>query len=107
MVTSFTSSDDKVDDNKHGRRETTTDGSEGKTQKFSGSKAFCARPYMRCVELQNRRLQVRFLSHLPHFSLIFCRLERLRLRPLTAVVTAVRAFCRRQPKTQICLHAPS
>jgi hypothetical protein len=41
--------------------------------------------------LQNRRLQVRFLSHLPHFSLISWGLEPLSLSPLTAVVTAVRA----------------
>jgi len=27
--------------------------------------------------LQNRRVQVRFLSHLPHFSLISCGLEQL------------------------------
>ena len=40
--------------------------------------------------LQNRRLQVRFLSHLPHFSLISWGRERLRLSPLTAVVTAER-----------------
>jgi len=53
-------------------------------------------------DLQNRRLQVRFLSHLPHFSLISWGLERLNLSPLTAVVTAVCAFSRRQPKTQIC-----
>jgi DNA invertase Pin-like site-specific DNA recombinase len=41
-------------------------------------------------ELQNRRLQVRFLSHLPRFSLISCGLEPLSLSQLTAVVTAVR-----------------
>ena len=47
--------------------------------------------------LQNRRLQVRFLSHLPHFSLISCGLERLRLRLLTAVRTKFLTGPRRNP----------
>ena len=65
MLLSFAPSDDKVDDNKHGRRETTTDGRKGKTEEFSRLKTFYERLHMGCAELQNRRLQVRFLSHLP------------------------------------------
>jgi hypothetical protein len=54
------------------------------------------------MALQNRRLQVRFLSHLPRFSLISWGLERLSLRPLTAVVTAVRAADALLPCTARC-----
>ncbi len=65
MIFSFALSDDKVDDNEHGRRETTTDERKGKTSNFSRMMVFDERLYTSCAELQNRRLQVRFLSHLP------------------------------------------
>jgi len=39
--------------------------SQDKAQEFSGQETHRAPLYMSCAELQNRRLQVRFLSHLP------------------------------------------
>jgi hypothetical protein len=65
MLLSFARSDDKVDDNKRGRRETTTDGTRDKSERFSRLQTFYDQLHMGCAELQNRRLQVRFLSHLP------------------------------------------
>ena len=41
------------------------DGCKSNTSNFSRLKVFYERLYMSCAELQNRRLQVRFLSHLP------------------------------------------
>jgi hypothetical protein len=65
MLTSIDRSDDKIDDNKHGHRETTVDGCKSNTSNFSRLMVFYEQLCMSCAELHNRRLQVRFLSHLP------------------------------------------
>ena len=65
MLLSFALSDDKIDDDTHGRGETITDGRNGKAEEISRSQTFYERLHMGRAELQNRRLQVRFLSHLP------------------------------------------
>jgi hypothetical protein len=73
MLTSFDRSDDKVDDNEHERRETRMDGGKIKTSNFSRLMVFYERLYMSCAELHNRRVPVRFLSHLPLEKLDFMR----------------------------------
>jgi hypothetical protein len=62
-------SDDKVDDNERGHMESNTDERKGGIQKSSTMRTFHGRLHMGCAELQNRRVQVRFLSHLPLESL--------------------------------------